>query len=254
MKALFFSLLFLCFGSIAIGQEMLTDEEWSAAAEASLRRAGEKYPAALVEDSPMRQRMNRIDEEWGAAGDPRYDDPKKAELLAEHVMAAYQAVYNRAAEAMEAHFDTLSNRELAGIDLEAHRSWLEGLIDSPYLTTAEHAMLTESLVLDAADWKKVARKMVEKSKIQRDEAEILALRAENARLAAEAKPIPGGVMSLGDQSRYRVTYGLPTTTRSKPSPITRSGTISSPSGSSTYSIDRRGGITIYGRDGATFVD
>lgn len=267
MNRIHLSLLILLSAVFVNGDEVLSDADWEAQALASLHRAGEKHPEVLIVDSPFRLRMNFIDEEWGKRGDPRFDDPKKAEILAASVAKIYEKILDAAVVEMEAHFDTFSNQQLASLDLTANRPWLEGLIDFTHLTPEEHAMLTDDLIAEAREWKEVAREVLrENAKVTAEapekstkqlEAEIQGLRAETSRIIAErVEDENRRAQEARDRAQYQstTTYGRPVSVHSKPSPITRSGTISTPSGSSTYSIDRRGGITIYGRDGATIVD
>lgn len=64
-----------------ISYEQEKAAEWERASEASQRLVATKYPEVLKPDSTVARRMMDIDEAWADAGDDRYFDPRKPELI-----------------------------------------------------------------------------------------------------------------------------------------------------------------------------
>jgi len=70
----------------AVGEERTySPQEWQRIAEASHQRVAEMYPEVLNPDSAFAQRMLEIDTRWEKSGDPRFQDPRKAEIMAKRV-------------------------------------------------------------------------------------------------------------------------------------------------------------------------
>jgi hypothetical protein len=67
--------------------EELTDEEWNAQAQEAFARVLAVYPEARDTSTYFGSRMIEIDEEWGDAMDPRFDDPQKPILIARIILA-----------------------------------------------------------------------------------------------------------------------------------------------------------------------
>jgi hypothetical protein len=80
-------LILLALFAVPVMGEELTDEEWKVQAQAAFARVLAVYPEANDPATPFGRRMAEIDEEWGDAGDPRFDDPQKPILIARIVLA-----------------------------------------------------------------------------------------------------------------------------------------------------------------------
>lgn len=86
MKMMKYLLLLLLALALPVMGEELTDEEWTARAQAALDRVVAVYPEAADPGTYFGRRMNAIDAEWEEAGDPRFDDPEKAILIARIIL------------------------------------------------------------------------------------------------------------------------------------------------------------------------